>query len=235
MDYEAIATTLESRLSLRNAPVALKFVKEKPAGLTRTDAVVPSACAFWRRAETEIFYAAAEDHLNCPLGAMVLGFPLPEKQMAQLREEVVMMTGMSYVRGEEVDRIPKVEGPCAGIVYGPLKSFPLEPDVALLWLTPRQAMMMSECCGLINWAAEPADVLGRPGCASIPAALQKARATQSLGCVGMRANTGIPEDRLLMVVPGSRLGELSRELEHTSRIHQDLERHYAEKRARLAS
>ena len=124
MQTTELSNLLESQLGITDPPVALAFVDEQPSGVPRTDSVVPSACAFWRQAEQGTFFAAAEDHFNCPLGAMVMGFSLPEQQMAQLQEEVGMMCGISYVREEEVPNVPKVSRASAGIVYGPLAGFP---------------------------------------------------------------------------------------------------------------
>ncbi len=235
MRYTELAESLQSRLKLCLPPIALTFVKEPPRDIPRTDAVVPSSCAFWRRAEEEIFYAPAEAHFNCALGAMVMGFQLPAAQMAKLEEDVKMMCGLSYVRGEEVERVPKVPTPSAGIVYGPLRRFPLEPDAVLLWGTPQQAMVLSECCGLINWAGAPTGILGRPGCGSIPAALAAGRAVQSFGCTGMRINTNISPELFLMVLPAAILNTLAPDLEQTCGVHEQLEVHYRSKAARLSA
>jgi uncharacterized protein (DUF169 family) len=234
MKYAAIATSLSEQLSLEHPPVALAFVKEPPPGIRRTDTAVPAGCAFWQRAESEVFYAAAEDHFRCPVGAMVMGFPLPPAQMQELQETVEMMCGLSYVRPEEMERIPKVTRPAAGIVYGPLARFPLEPDVVLLWVTPQQAMVMSECCGLINWAGSAAAIHGRPGCASVPLAMAGAQAAQSYGCTGMRINTGIAGQFMLLALPGTLLPQLSDDLARVAGVHAQLDAYYRHRAAGLA-
>ena len=233
VSYAGLSATLEDQLKLQLQPVALAFVEEPPADIPRIDTVAPSGCAFWRKAEEEVFYAASEDHFNCPLGAMVMGFVLPEQKMEELQQEVAMMCSISYVREVEVEHIPKMAQSSAGIVYGPLWRFPLEPDAVLLWLTPQQSMMMSECCGLVNWAAGPAGFFGRPGCAVLPMALAQGRPAQSLGCVGMRTNTGVSADLLLAAIPGSMLGTLEADLSRVGEVHREMEAHYLERMARL--
>ena len=234
MSYAELSGVLERRLQLQFQPVAMVLVQEQPSDVPRTDMVLPSVCAFWRQAETEVFYASAEDHYRCPVGAMVMGFPLPEPQMQELMEEVGQMCAASYVQQAEVEHIPKNENPSAGIVYGPLGSFPLEPDAVLLWLTPRQAMVMNECCGLTNWA-EPADgVFGRPACAGIPLALAGGKPSQSWGCVGMRLNTDIPDEVLLMVVPGNRLPTLEVDLIFATEVHQRMKDYYLGRTSKTA-
>lgn len=235
MSYASLADTLEKRLELRLPPIALAFVQEQPPGIASTEAVVPSSCAFWRRAEEEVFYAPAAAHYNCPLGAMVMGFPLPDAQMQQLQSDVQTMCQLNYVREEEVPRVPKMPRPSSGIVYGPLRRFPLLADVALLWGTPEQAMVLGECCGLINWAGDPAGILGRPGCGSIPTAVIAGKAAQSLGCTGMRINTGIPAELFLMVLPGPQLEVLARDLDRVCGVHEQLAARYRERAAQVGS
>jgi len=233
MGYAELADTLEKRLELRFPPIALAFVRERPPGIPSTEAVVPSSCAFWRQAETEVFFAPASAHFNCPLGAMVMGFDLPEAQMQQLQSDVKTMCQLAYVREEEVARVPKMARASTGIVYGPLRRFPLKADAALLWGTPRQAMVLGECCGLINWAGEPSGLLGRPGCAGIPVAITAGKAAQSLGCTGMRINTGIPAELFLTVVSGPQLDVLARDLERVCGLHEQLAARYHERAAQV--
>jgi len=235
MRYANLADTLERRLDLYIPPIALAFVQERPPGIPTTEAVVPSSCAFWRRAESEVFFAPAQAHFNCPLGAMVMGFPLPEAQMQQLQSDVTAMCQLNYMREEEVARVPKMARASSGIVYGPLHRFPLAADAVLLWGTPQQAMVVGECSGLINWAGEAAGILGRPGCGSIPAAITAGRAAQSLGCTGMRINTGIPAQLVLMVVPAAQLDTLGPELDRVCGVHEQLAARYRERAAQVAA
>ncbi len=234
MGYAELADALEKRLELHIPPIALAFVQGEPPGIARTEAVVPSSCAFWRKAESEVFYAPAEAHYRCPLGAMVMGFPLPDAQMQQLESDVKTMCQLAYVREEEVARVPKMTRASGGIVYGPLRRFPIAADAVLLWGTPAQAMVIGECSGLINWAGEPGGILGRPGCGSIPAALAAGRAAQSFGCTGMRINTAIPAELFLTVIPAPQLDAVARELERICGVHEQLAARYHERAARVA-
>ena len=235
MQHGEAARFIERTLSLAKPVIGLAFVQAQPEGVSRIGKAVPSTCAFWREAETDIFYADASDHFNCPLGAMVMGFPLPEETMGRLMEDVGMMCGTSYVREEEVEKVPKNDQASAGIVYGPLSRFPVDPDLALVWATPRQAMVVGESSGLINWAAGPAGVYGRPGCAAVPIALAQGGTAQSFGCVGMRINASVEDDLMLMAIPGGQLDSLVTELGRVSQVHGQLDSHYRERAARVQS
>jgi uncharacterized protein (DUF169 family) len=234
MQYEKLAAVLHSRLELDFPPIALAFAGEPPRDVPRTDAVVPSTCAFWRRAEREVFFAPAEAHFNCALGAMVMGFPLPSAHQAALERDVQMMCELAYVAEAEVPRVPAMPRASAGIVYGPLARFPLRADAVVLWLTPEQGMVLAESRGQINWTAEPMRMLGRPGCAAIPAALAAGQGASSFGCTGMRINTGIPRELYLTVLPGAGLDTLAHDLERTCGLHAKLSQHYLAKQAALA-
>ncbi len=222
ISWSELSGLLEEQLQLKRQPVALTFAEAPPADIPRLDVTMPSACSMWRRAETELFFAAAEDHFNCPLGSIVMGFQLPAEQMNKVQEEVGMMCGIHYVREAEVEHVPQVPKSFAEIVYGPLWRFPLEPHIVLLWLTPGQAMKMSECCGLMNWATAPSGILGRPGCGSIPIALTEGKPSLSFGCVGMRINSGTPEDLLLMAVPRNLLDNMRADLTNLVQVHQKM-------------
>ncbi len=87
VSWSELSGLLEEQLQLQRQPVALAFAEAQPADVPRLDATMPSSCSMWRRAETEVFFAAAEDHFNCPLGSMVMGFQLPAEQMNKVQEE----------------------------------------------------------------------------------------------------------------------------------------------------
>ncbi len=208
MKYENAAAQIGSQLALAAPPVALAFVEAPPAGVRNFDQEVPSACTFWRKAETSVFYAPAEKHFNCPIGGMTMGFDMPGAVQENLMELVRKMFGCGYISPEETAKIPSIKKKKTGIVYGPLGNFPIEPDLILMWLTPSQAMLYSEAAGTCRWSDElPAMVFGRPSCAALPVAFGQSQSTLSLGCTGMRIFTDISENRLLAVLPADRLQE----------------------------
>jgi hypothetical protein len=54
----------------------------------------------------------------------------------------------------------------------------------------------------------------------------------SFGCVGMRINSGAPEDLLLMAVPRNLLANMPAGLTNLGQVHQQMEQHY---RGRITS
>lgn len=227
---------LTEKLGLAIAPIALAFMDSPPDGIGITEKTVPSACGFWRQAEQETFFAPADAHFNCPVGAMVMGFDLPQAVSEELMELVGQMTKCGYLGADEPGRIPVNPKPGAkGVLYGPLASFPGEPDAVLLWLTPAQAMVLSEAAGGAQWGGtDQIPALGRPACAAIPQSVAKSQTTLSLGCIGMRTFTEIASDRMLAVVPGGVLNGFSTEVSRLREVNDGMETFYKEKAMRLA-
>jgi uncharacterized protein (DUF169 family) len=211
MSYDAIAVTLTEALGLDSPPIALAFVDaEAGRAISGQGKPAPSACSFWRNAETGVFYAPAEAHFNCPVGAMVMGFDLPKAISDELMELVGTMGKCGYISADEPGHIPTSKARAQGIIYGPLAQFPMEPHVVLCWLTPFQAMIWNEANGGAVWKTDtPGVVLGRPACAALPASIALNGPVMSLGCIGMRTFTEVAKDRLLAAVPGSKLLEFS--------------------------
>jgi uncharacterized protein (DUF169 family) len=232
MEQRAIADRIAAGLGLDVPIVGLAFVDSAPAGVPSFAGEVPAACSFWRRAETGVFYAPAAKHFNCPIGAMTMGFEMPEQVQEQLMSTVTMMCEAGYISPDEPAKIPTTGRKAAGIVYGPLAEMPVEPDLILLWLTPRQAMFYSEAVGTSRWTtAEPATVWGRPACAALPSALANGRSALSFGCTGMRTFTGVREDRLLAALPGKQAGDLADALDAVSRANGTMLAYYQQRLA----
>jgi uncharacterized protein (DUF169 family) len=234
-EYAAAAQEITSLLGLESPPVALAFAAAQPDGVPQTSQASPSTCGFWRQAERGVFYADAAQHFNCQVGAMVMGFDLPEQVMQQIGGLVETMCGCSYLSPEEGDKIPSVGGKAAGVLYGPLGEFPGTPDSVVLWLTPKQAMLFNEAAGASSWAAQPSRVSGRPACAALPLAMQGQRPALSFGCIGMRTFTDIADDRMLAVVPGAKLDEFLAALRETARANEAMLGYYQQRKAEVGA
>lgn len=235
MSNRTLGERLIAALTLDIPPIALTFTDTPPEGVARPDRAVPAACGFWRLAERGVFYAPAEAHHNCPIGAMVMGFPLAGQVYQELGEVVTSMCECAYLSPEEGDKIPAVQPSASGILYGPLAELPAEPDVVLFWLTPRQAMLYNEAAGTASWNQATILSTGRPACAALPSALSGGNPTVSWGCMGMRTFTEIPDDRLLAAVPGVRIESFLVDLERVVAANATMRTHYEGKKAEVAA
>ena len=158
---------------------------------------------------------------------MVLGFELPESVQNDLSEAVNKMISCGYLLPEEPEKIPGLKHDNKGVLYGPLRSYPVAPDLVLMWVTPKQAMLCNEAAGSCRWTTDaPIGPLGRPACSALPTAIASATTTLSLGCMGMRIFTEVSDDRLLAVVPGSGLEAFAAALEEILEANTTMAAHY---------
>lgn len=235
MSNAALAERLTKLLSLETPPVALTFTDDPPESVPGPDQTVPSACSFWRLAESGVFYALADAHFNCPIGAMVMGFPLPDQVQQSLGDLMNSMCGCDYFGADEADKVPAIQPSASGILYGPLADLPVSPGLVLLWLSPRQAMLFNEAAGTASWAAGAPLTTGRPACAALPTALSHDSTAISLGCAGMRTFTDVSDDKLLAAVPGDRAGELAEDLARVTAANDTVLTYYNERKASLTT
>ena len=234
MTHFDLAKALTDSLSLDPVPVALTIVDGAPEGVAVATRAVPSSCALWREAEKGVFYAGGTEHFNCAVGSMVMGFDLPENVQQELGGLVQSMCDAQYLQIEEVAKIPSIQKKGAGVVYGPLADFPLDPDLVLMWLTPAQAMIYNEATGNASWTSSPATVSGRPGCTALPLALSSGEPGMAFGCIGMRTFTEIPDDRVLAVLPGGKVAEFVEALQATVTANAGMKAFYEGHKAQFA-
>ena len=236
MDNSARARTLVEQLRLDRPPVGLAFVNEPPAGVQPVDAAPPSACTFWWEAERSLFYADAAHHYECPVGAMTMGFELPEDRQSAAQELIGTMLELEYLGQEELAHLPGVRKPHRGIVYGPLAELPIAPDVVLVIATPHRAMILGEASEAVALREAPAlPAMGRPACAAVAWSANQGLPALSLGCIGARTYVDVPEDRAIVVVPGAELDRVIGRLTSLTRANDTLERYHRQKKARYGA
>lgn len=234
MDFAILTSRLQTGLGLDHPPVALSFLDAPPADIAGPARVVPSACGFWREAEQGTFYASAAQHYNCPVGSMVMGFELPDEVQQRLGELVGGMCEGRYLSADEPPKIPTMKTAYAGIRYGPLAQCTAPPDVVLIWVTARQAMLCNEAMGTAAWTTGAPTTTGRPGCAALPLAIAEGSPAISLGCAGMRTFTGIGDDRMLIAIPGTTVASFVGTLDDMLRANAQMISYYESQRDRLA-
>jgi uncharacterized protein (DUF169 family) len=232
MSYQSLATTLRNTLDLAHAPIALAIVDAPPAGVRAPGKRALSACSFWREAEAESFFASAEDHAGCAVGAHVMGFPLSAATAEELGGAITLMASVDYLDPNEVGGIPQVAKPGAGVVYGPLAEFPLAADCVLVWVTPAQAMLLTEALETTRWNAATEvgqRVFGRPGCGALARTVNTGDNSISLGCIGMRSFTEIAPALAFVTIPGVQLAALAEKLGQTAESNRQMLGHYQAK------
>ena len=204
--------SLAELLGLRTPPIALAFVDSPPPGVARVNAPEPAGCGYWRRAVAgEVFFTLADDHKGCPVGAHTHHVQLTSSEHAELMGLVKTMVGLSYLKMEDVPKIPRRSIPLQAAVYGPLSRLPVPPDVVLILGTARQLMLLAEAAEHAGIAAA-SPAMGRPTCAALPEAMNASRTAVSFGCVGNRVYTGAPDEEAYFAIPGQHVAAMERSL-----------------------
>jgi uncharacterized protein (DUF169 family) len=209
-DYGRIERHLTTQLSLTHRPVAVASLAHAPVGVEKFEGVQPSGCSFWMLASGgRTFYTVAADHYNCAIGSHTHNMPLPPDRAHELGDTLGFMSGIGYLRMEEVPEIPQLPDTPGVVVYAPLGDTPVDPDVVLFWGPPGKVMLLQEAAIRAGVAAQ-LSTLGRPTCMAVPAALGHG-VVASTGCIGNRVYTGLDESDLYVAVPGRDLHRVSEE------------------------
>ena len=234
-EWSEIEQHLADRVgSAARRPVAVAFRATPPAGVARFGGTEPSGCSFWRLAAAgRVFYSVPADHHNCPIGSYTHGISLPSERAAELEQALGLMSGLGYVRMEEVAGIPRLPHAPGVVVYAPLGQTPVDPDVVVIAGRPGRVMLLLEAAGRAGVGVQPA-LLGRPTCMALPAALTGG-SVASTGCIGNRVYTDLGDDELYVAMPGRDVGRIVAELGTIVAANDSLADYHRQRRQTLAS
>jgi uncharacterized protein (DUF169 family) len=212
--------------------IAVSYLAAPPAGVEKFSGSVPSGCTFWRLAASgDGFYTLPGDHLNCPIGSYTHGIDLPAERAGELEQTLTLMAGIGYVRMEEVPSIPRLPKAPAVIYYAPLAKAAVQPDVVIAAGRPGPLMRLQEAAARAG-AASSLPLLGRPTCMGLPAAMAHG-SVMSTGCIGNRVYTGLGDDELYLMIPGTRLADVVREVSVIAKANQTLLEYHEQRKAQL--
>jgi uncharacterized protein (DUF169 family) len=234
MDYRSTEQRLHETLGLQRRPVAVTFRETPPMGVAKFAGTEPSGCSFWRvAAGGRTFYTVPSDHYNCAIGSHTHNIPLPPERAEELDETLSFMTGVGYVRMEEVPGIPRLPQTPGVVIYAPLADTPVDPDVVLVAGRPGQLMLLLEAA-LCAGVGSQVPFLGRPTCMALPAALAHG-VIASTGCIGNRVYTDLGEDELYVAVPGRDLARVADEAQTIAAANAKLSEYHRGRRQALAT
>jgi uncharacterized protein (DUF169 family) len=233
-DYRAMERQLRESLGLTRRPVAIAFRDAPPAGVKQFGGSEPSGCSFWRLAmDGRAFYTVPSDHYNCPVGSHTHNIPLPGERAGELPQVLQIMTGLGYLRMEEVPGIPRLPTTPGAIVYAPLGDTPVDPDVVMFVGPPGRVMLLQEAA-IRAGVSSGVPLLGRPTCMALPAALSGG-AVASTGCIGNRVYTDAGDDELYVAVAGRDVARVAAEAETIAKANATLADYHRGRRTSLAS
>jgi uncharacterized protein (DUF169 family) len=234
-NYRKLADDLMHFLDLSLPPIAISFSEYIPTGVTPFNGVVPAGCVFWQLAATRTFVTSTKDHELCSIGVHTHHMAQPSlSYRTELKHALEAMSGLDYVREEEVAAIPVVQREVTHVIYGPVADFPLDPEVVLLFAHAQQGLILSEAAGRVDKGVPPA--MGRPACAVIPQVLNQGYAAMSLGCCGARAYLDSLSDSMAMgALPGGKLEQYCEQIAVLARANKTLTMFHARRREDVES
>lgn len=233
-DYRIMEQRILESLGLRVRPVAVAFRETPAAGVPKFAGTVPSGCSFWRIAEEgRTFYTVPSDHYNCAIGSYTHNLPLPPDRAQELDQTLSFMTGVGYIKIEEVAEIPRLPQPPGVVIYAPLGDTPVDPDVVLFRGRPGRVMLLQEAALRAGVGVE-APLLGRPTCMAVPAALTLG-VVASTACIGNRVYTEVGDDELYVAVPGKDLPRIAEEAQIIASANAKLMEYHRGRRQSLAT
>jgi uncharacterized protein (DUF169 family) len=207
-DYAALARTLSESLHLTQSPVSISFADTLPAGVKAFQGTVPAGCRFWQEASKAPFATVTSDHDLCSIGIYTHNLEMSDAAQGDLGDALKVFGDLGYVREQDIPLIPVLSRKSSVVVYGPLGSVPLTPDVVLLFVKADQTLILSEASQQMENGMPPA--MGRPACAVVPQAFNSGRTALSLGCCGARAYLDILTPEVaLYAIPGAKLEEFT--------------------------
>jgi len=227
---------LQSTLGLSAPPIAIGFSDEPPPGLNPWQGgAVAAGCVFWREAMNgRAFYTVPADHYNCAVGAYMHALNLPPERGTQLEDTVKFMVLKEYLRMEEVSGIPTLEKAPSYISYAPIDAAPFRQDLVLIAAKPSAAMLIYETALRAGAGAALSNTLGRPACAVLPLANKTGLASLSLGCMGNRSFTGLPDEELYVCIPGRHWSGVLPKLTEIGKANSEMQQFYRNHKAQFA-
>jgi uncharacterized protein (DUF169 family) len=231
--WQALEQRIADRVKLSRRAVAVAFLDREPPGVQKFAGVMPAGCSFWRlAADGAAFYTVPADHFNCPVGSHTHRIALPPEREPEMQQTLGLMFDVGYIQPADLPQIPQLADSPRAIVYAPLGQTPVAPDVVILAGSPSAIMLLNEAALRAGAGSTPA--LGRPTCMALPAAIASG-AAMSLGCIGNRIYTSLPDDELYLAVKGSVLEKFADALEVIASANQHLAAYAAGRRQSLAT
>jgi uncharacterized protein (DUF169 family) len=232
--YCDIEQKFSQALGLMKRPVAVKFLAAPPTGVPKFEGAEPSSCSYWRLAAAgKTFYTVASDHYNCAVGSHTHNIPLPTERAQELEQTLSFMTGLGYIKMEEVPGISRLSETPGAVIYAPLGDTPVNPDVVIFAGPASQIMLLQEAAQRAGCAAQ-FPMLGRPTCVALPAALANGTVTSS-GCIGNRVYTDLADGELYSVISGKDLTRIADELETITAANAKLSEFHRSRRKEIST
>ncbi|MBT0159525.1 DUF169 domain-containing protein [Candidatus Bathyarchaeota archaeon A05DMB-2] len=221
MKNKSLSKKLEDILGLTTSPVAIKLIKaDEPLPSIKEPTQRSRYCQLLMLAKKGQPLMLTAESIACPAAKAALGLgPLPEKISSG---EMLCTLGLFMSKeavAKTMSMIPRIElGSTKAVVAGPLRDFPMEPDVIVIESVPEHIMWLAlarnfEEGGRLSFnssifQAECVDVTTVPYLAG--------ELNMTPGCYGCRQATDTPPEHMFIGIPAKLLPEIVESLEALS-------------------
>jgi len=222
MEKQILSQKLEEILGLDTPPIAVKIIKtEEPLPDIKLPTQNSRYCQLLMLARKGQTLMLTAEKIACPAAKAALGLgPLPEKISTG---EMLCALGLFMSKeaaAKTMNMIPRIKvGSTKAIVAGPLRNFPMEPDVVIIESVPEHIMWLGLARnfregGRLNFdssifQAECVDVT------TVPYLTGELNMTP--GCYGCRQATDTPPEHMFIGIPAKLLPEIVESLEALSK------------------
>ncbi|MHB8190958.1 MAG: DUF169 domain-containing protein [Ferrimicrobium sp.] len=236
-DWRELAKALTDSLHLEFSPIAISFCDElselvpsfaAPMSEAEPDGRqgrVPAGCVFWVRALDGAFSTKPEDHGNCSVGSLTHGLKTLDEVAGN--DDVSSLLSSGWISAEMIPTIPTVTKTSATIIYSPLATTLVDPDVALLRINGRQLMVLSDTIPGLR-------IEGKPQCHIVAVAKEEGVAVVSVGCALSRARTGMQPHEMTCAIPASQLPAIVNRIQLTAKTDNIVAKYAAQDARRFA-
>jgi uncharacterized protein (DUF169 family) len=222
---------LETHLSLRSFPIAVKLVKrgeDLPSDAGRPlqnlgERITP--CVGWHLARhlgLTVAMSADDFSSECPSSLFIFGVLEPRKEWIDGDLAYGLYAGNREAARTMEANVPRLAvGEFDGLVFGPLEKAGFVPDLMMVFCNSRDAMLLITASAWETGEPLRVSMAARGLCADgIVQAYVGSKPVLAVPCGGDRAHGGTQDDELVFVTPLDRLEGIIAGLEAFRRVHQ---------------
>jgi uncharacterized protein (DUF169 family) len=222
MDNKKLSQKLEEILGLDAPPIAVRIVKTKdPLPDIKSLSKNSRYCQLLMLARKGQTLMLNGENIACPAAKAALGLgSLPEKISTGEMLYTLGLFASKEAAAKTMISIPRIEfGNTKAVIAGPLKNFPLEPDLVIIESVPEHIMWLSLARnfkegGRLNFNSS----IFQAACVDVTAVpYLTGDINISPGCYGCRQSSDTPPEHMLIGIPAKRLPEIVESLEALSR------------------
>ena len=152
----------------------------------------------------------------------------------ELQSLIGTMIQLRYLSSEEVQGIPHRSAPLQIAAYAPASRATFTPDVVIFSGNARQIMVLSEAARAAR-VLNGGPMLGRPACTMLPQSANEQTGVTSIGCIGNRVYTSLPDEELYLTIPAGSVAAMLEQLDAIVAANLTLETYHRQRAEELTT